>query len=113
MSTLIFGFTILKNVGDIVTHFWLFDRDLPFRTRRGDFRLRVDIPRVAPLQGAVFADDMARRAAGRHHLRTPDRDLPFEVSMGTWRREEYDWHDDLCVYLDDVEWRPVVEVQPA
>ena len=34
-------------------------------------------PPVAPLQRAVLADDMGRRAAGRPRLRAPDRDLPL------------------------------------
>jgi ABC-type polysaccharide/polyol phosphate transport system ATPase subunit len=112
-SSLIFGFTVANDMGVKVTHLWLFDRDLPFRTRKGEFRLRVDVPRAHLYKGRYNLMTWIVERRGDHVCEHLTEICPFEVDMGTWRREEYDWNDDLCVYLDDVEWQPVVEVQPA
>jgi hypothetical protein len=51
MDRLCFAFAVTNNLGVVVTCFWKFDEGMPFRTGRGDFGLRRDVPRFHPYHG--------------------------------------------------------------
>ena len=110
-GSLVFAFMIMNSMGVKVSNFWLYDRDLPFRTRKGDFRLQVEIPRCHLYKGRYSLETWITERRGDILCEHLTEICPFEMNMGAWRREEYEWNDDLCVYLEDVEWQPVVEVR--
>ena len=114
MAKLCFSFSVVNNMGAKVTHFWLFDEDLPFRTRSGATSgSAARSPEFRLYKGPYTLTTWIADRRGDHVCEDLTEICPFEVDMGTWRREEYDWHDGLCVYLDDVEWRPVVQIAEA
>jgi len=109
MAKLCFFFTVVNNMGIKITQFWLFDEDLPFRRKRGDFRLRCEVPRCRLYKGTYTLATQIADTRGILPQEALTEICPFEIVMGKYRRDAYDWKEDIATYLEDMSWRPVVE----
>jgi lipopolysaccharide transport system ATP-binding protein len=96
---------VTNNLGVVVTCFWKFDEGTPFRTRRGGFKLRRFHLHHRPY--AVITWVLESR--GHATLERLTEICPFDVTMGTLTRGGFDWYSDMAVYLEDLEWRPIIE----
>lgn len=110
MDRLCFAFAVTNNMGVKVTCFWNFDEGLPFRGRRGDFKLRCEVPRFHLYQGSYAITSWILESRGHATLERLTEICPFDVTMGRMRRAGFDWYNDMAVYLEDVKWQPVVEL---
>ncbi len=110
MDRLCFFFAVLNNLGVIVTSFDLFEEGMPFRTRRGEFKLRCEVPKFHLYHGTYSLSTWVQESRGHTTLERVTDICPFDVTMGAMSRGGFDWYSDLAIYLEDVEWRPVVEL---
>ena len=104
---LCFHFTVLDNRGTRVAHFWNFDESLPFRTKAGDYRLRCEIPKSRLYKGRYTLTTSISDTRGLVDMETVTEICPFEIIMGTYVREAFEWAENLAEYLEDFTWTPV------
>ena len=109
MAKLCFFFYVVNNMGVKVTQFWQFDDDLPFRRKRGDFRLRCEVPKFRLYKGAYTIQTSIADSRGITDMETVGDICRFEIVMGKYRRNAYDWREDAICYLEDSAWEPVTE----
>ena len=107
MAKLCFFFTIVDNRGGNTVQFWNFDEDLPFRQRAGDFRLRCEIPKIRAYKGRYTIKTSLADTRGIIPMETIPEICSFEVVMGDYRRNAYDWWEDMSDYIEDFTWEPV------
>ncbi|MHA3772781.1 ABC transporter ATP-binding protein [Verrucomicrobiota bacterium sgz303538] len=87
-----------------VVHFWTNSTDLSFGTNPGIYTLRCELPSLRLYKGEYFVTAYLSEDAGRTNLDTLDKACSFRVEMfGIWR--EYEWQDNVSVYLDEFSWR--------
>jgi ABC-type polysaccharide/polyol phosphate transport system ATPase subunit len=106
-SSLTFSFQVVDRMGRPVCHFWLFDRDAPFRGCSGTFRLRCEVPKYRLYMGAYTLTTWLAERRGNAMAENLTGICPFSVSMDGARRDEYDWVEGTCAYLEDAVWKPV------
>ena len=106
MAKLCFHFTITDNRGSNIVQFWNFDEDLPFRQRAGDFVLRCEVPKVRLYKGRYTIRTSLADTRGIIDMETISEICPFEVVMGDFRRDAYDWWEDMADYIEDFTWQP-------
>ncbi len=109
MAKLCFFFTVVNNLGALITQFWLFDDDLPFRRKRGEYRLRCEVPKFRLYKGAYTLTTSIADTRGIIAMETLTEICPFEIVMGNYRRNAYDWNEGIATYLDEQTWQPVIE----
>ena len=112
-DSLCFSFQVVDNLDRPVCHFWLTDRDLPFRSRRGDFQVRCEVPMFRLYMGTYTLSTWIGDRRGQDLVENVNQVCPFEVGMGDNRRDEYDWSPGACVYLEDARWTPAVALDGA
>ncbi len=108
MAKLCFSFSVLNTMGGKVTHCWFFEENQPFQSMPGDYLLRCEIPHFHIYKGSYTISAWISDTRGFAAMEAVTDICPFEVTMGDLRRNAYEWNEDLAVYLDDVEWKPVV-----
>ena len=104
IAKLCFYFTIVNSRGAKVTQCWNFDDDLPFRTKSGDYRLRCEIPKSRMYKGRYTLSTSLADSRGIVDIETLHELCPFEVVMGSYMRNAYDWWEDMSNYLEDFTW---------
>ena len=104
IAKMCFYFTINNGRGAKVTQCWNFDDDLPFRSRPGDYRLRCEIPKSRLYKGRHTITTSLADTRGIVDLETLHEICPFEVVMGSYMRNAYDWWEDMANYLEDFTW---------
>ncbi len=109
LAKLCFDFTVVNNLGIRITQFWLFDEDLPFRQKRGDFRLRCEVPKFRLYKGTYTLMTAIADTRGIFAQERLMDICPFEIVMGKYRRDAFDWREDIATYLEDMSWQPVTE----
>ena len=107
VAKLCFHFTLINNRNSRVAHFWIFDEDLPFRTRAGDYRLRCEIPKCRLYKGRYTVLTSLSDTRGMVDLETVGDICPFEIVMGSYVREAFEWSENLTEYIEDFSWNPV------
>ena len=107
MAKLCFYFTVMDNRGKKVTQFWNFDEDLPFRQKAGDYRLRCEVPKMRLYKGRYTIQTSLADTRGIVDIETIPEICPFEIIMGGYLRNAYDWWEDMADYLEDFTWEPV------
>lgn len=107
VTKLCFQFTIINSRGGKVTMFWDFSDNLPFRTRAGDYRLRCEIPKSRLYKGRYSLMTSLSDSRGIVDHETLTDVCPFEIVMGSYVREAYDWNENFSDYLEDFSWAPV------
>ena len=110
MAKLCFFFTIIDNRGSSITQLWNFDDDLPFRSKVGDFKLRCEIPKIRLYKGRYTIRTSLADTRGIIAMETLSEICPFEVVMGDFRRNAYDWAENMADYIEDFTWEPVQAV---
>ena len=110
MAKLCFYLTVIDNRGAKIVQFWNFDEDLPFRHKAGDYRLRCEIPKCRIYKGRYTITTSLADTRGIVDMETIAEICPFEVVMGGYVRNAYDWWEGMANYLEDFTWEPV---QPA
>ena len=109
MAKLCFSFWVLNSLGGKVTSFWLFEENQVFQRKPGDYRFRCEVPRFHLYKGQYSLLCFISDSRGLVGLESVPDICPFEVTMGEYRRNAYEWSEDLASYLEDVQWAPVVE----
>ena len=104
-ETLCFSFQVVDDLGRPVCHFWLLSGDLPFRERTGDFLCRCEIPKFRLYMGKYFLKTYLSDRRAQHMIEGLSEICPFEVSMHGIHRDEHDWQEGACVYLEDSQWQ--------
>ncbi len=106
MAKLCFYFTLVDNRGVKVAQFWNFDEDLPFRQKPGDYKLRCEIPKSRIYKGRYTMTTSLADTRGIVDMETLTELCPFEVVMGGYLRNAYDWWEDMAKYIEDFTWEP-------
>ena len=107
IAKLCFHFTIINDRGARVAHFWNFDEALPFRTKAGDYRLRCELPKSRLYKGHYTLMTSISDTRGLVDMETISDICPFEIVMGNYVREAFEWSSDLMNYHEDFSWTPV------
>jgi len=102
--SLCFSFQILNELQQPVCHFWLFDGEIPFRKRDGEFTLKCNIPKFRLYMGEYTLRTWISEGTGRVVHENIDEICPFEVTMDGIVRSEFEWQAGHCVYLEDAVW---------
>ena len=107
MAKLCFHFTVINDRGTRVAHFWNFDEQLPFRTKAGDYRLRCELPKCRLYKGHYSLMTSISDTRGMVDSETINDICPFEIVMGSYVREAFEWSADLMNYHEEFSWTPV------
>ncbi len=110
MDRLGLAFAVCNRMGVHMNHFWNFDEGLPFQSRRGDFKVRCEVPRFHLYQGSYTLTTWILESRGHATLERLTDICPFDVTMGLMSRSGFGWYNDMAIYLEDMEWQPVVEI---
>ena len=107
LASLCFSFQVIDSFGRPVCHFWLLDRDLPFRTESGEFKFVLEVPKSRLYMGSYTITTWLDDRRSSRSLENLTALCPFEVSMGEKVRPEYEWGENACVFLEDAHWHRV------
>jgi ABC-type polysaccharide/polyol phosphate transport system ATPase subunit len=110
MARLCFMFWIANLQGGHVTHCWQFDSDQPYQSKPGDYRLRCEIPKFRLYKGLYSLTAWISDTRGLLPIDARSEICQFEVHMGDYFREGFEWRDEHATYLEDSEWLPVAEL---
>lgn len=106
---LCFSVQVVDDVSRAVCYFWLLDRSSDFDRGAGVYRFRCNIPRFRLYMGRYTITTYLADRRGDEMLENLTDICPFEVSMRGIVREQYDWRPKATVYIEDVEWTPIVK----
>jgi lipopolysaccharide transport system ATP-binding protein len=99
-----------------VSHFWFgrteYSMDVrQFSLKEGRYRFSCRIPRCRLYSGHYTLTVWLADRRSNQIIETISEVCRFEISMEKQIREEYDWAEGVCVYLEDAEWSaPVPDV---
>lgn len=110
-DSLCFVFDVVDNLGRPITQMLLSDASLPFRRGRGDYRVRFEVPKSRLYQGRYTLSTTLIEKDIQHVIEELTDICPFEVHMGSFVREHFEWEQNMCAYIEDGEWAPVVELE--
>ncbi len=98
-----FSFQVVNAHQQAVTYQWLFDSEKPFGHQAGKVILRCIIPKFRIYMGTY---KLITWLSGRGRIITESlSDICFfEVTMQSIVRNEFDWHPDACLYIEDANW---------
>ena len=109
MSKLCFYFWVYDSRGVAVSQFWNFNDDLPFRKKPGDYRMRCEIPKCRLYKGRYTIKACLADSRGIVNMETISEICPFEIIMGSYVRNAYEWWEDMAKYLEEFTWEPVTQ----
>jgi ABC-type polysaccharide/polyol phosphate transport system ATPase subunit len=110
MARLCFMFWIANSQGAHITHCWQFDVDQPYQSKKGDYRLRCEIPKLRLYKGSYSLTAWISDTRGLLPIDARSEICQFEVHMGSFHRQGFEWRDEHATYLEEAEWTPVVEL---
>ncbi|ACK73834.1 ABC transporter related (plasmid) [Gloeothece citriformis PCC 7424] len=99
-----FSFQILNEIEQAVCIFWFFDSHAPFRREAGLHIMRCKIPKFRLYMGSYTLRTWFSDRSSNTLLENLSNICPFEVSMYSIIREEYEWQRDECTYLEEAVW---------
>jgi lipopolysaccharide transport system ATP-binding protein len=106
---LCFSFQVLNEHSTPVCHFWLLSSDAPFGSTTGVHRLRCELPRPRLYMGTyTLRTWLSDRNPVPKLIENLQDICKFRVNMLGTHREQYDWQQGECTYLEDGIW----SVQP-
>jgi ABC-type polysaccharide/polyol phosphate transport system ATPase subunit len=106
-ESLCFSFNVKNNHQHNACYFWLFDSETSFGRQAGTFVLKCEVPKLRLYMGSYTLTAWLSDRRGNTYFEVVRRICPFEVSMRTLAREEYNWAPELSTYLEDGSWAPV------
>lgn len=107
MSKICFYFWFYDNRGVAIAQFWNFDDDLPFRKKAGDYRMRCEIPNCRLYKGRYTIKTVLADSRGILDMETVSEICPFEIVMGSYTRNAYEWWEDMAKYVEEFSWEPI------
>ncbi|MEH2348501.1 MAG: polysaccharide ABC transporter ATP-binding protein [Nostoc sp.] len=106
-ESLRFSFQIVNFLQQPICIFWFFESDAPFCREPGIFILRCEIPKFRLYMGSYTLTTWFSNRRSDTLLESLKEICPFEVTMHTFERPEYQWQADECLYLEDAIWQTV------
>lgn len=106
-SSLCFSFQVLNVQKQPVCEFWLYDAEVPYRREAGIFRLQCYVPKFRLYMGPYTLRTWLTERRSNTVIESLQDICPFEVSMQSVPRDEYQWESGECTYLEDATWLPV------
>ncbi|OYD99126.1 ABC transporter [Nostoc sp. 'Peltigera membranacea cyanobiont' 213] len=106
-ESLRFSFQIVNFLQQAICIFWFFESDAPFCREPGIFILRCEIPKFRLYMGSYTLTTWFSNRRSETLLESLKEICPFEVTMHTFERPEYQWQADECLYLEDAIWQTV------
>jgi ABC-type polysaccharide/polyol phosphate transport system ATPase subunit len=106
-ESLWFSFQVISEFQQPICIFWFYDPQAPFRREPGTFILRCEIPKFRLYMGSYTLTTWFSERRSSTLLENLKDICPFEVSMHSIEREEYQWQRDECTYLEDAVWKTV------
>ncbi len=111
-NTMCFRFKVFDADDRAVCHFWCFDRDARFRRESGTYRLVFDVDGLRAFEGSyTIATDLFDRRTWTH-FEGLSQLCPFVITMDGLEREDFEWENDECAYLEDHRWTLAREGSP-
>ena len=104
-DTLCFSFNIVDELGRNACHFWLLDQDVAFRHKPGRYLTRLTIPKLRLYMGNYSLSTWLTDRRGNSLYERLVDICPFEVTMLSNPRPEYDWNAGECAYLEEGLWQ--------
>ena len=104
LASLCFSFQVVDQQGRSICHYWLFNPDLPFRSKPGEYTFVFEIPKSRLYMGTYTITTYLSERLNNCIIENQTCLCPFEVIMGERVRPEYDWREDACVYLEEARW---------
>jgi ABC-type polysaccharide/polyol phosphate transport system ATPase subunit len=106
-ESLWFSFQVVNELQQSICIFWFYQPDAPFRQEPGTFILRCEIPKFRLYMGSYTLTTWFSERRSSQLLENLRDICPFEVTMHSIERAEYEWQSDECTYLEDAVWQPV------
>jgi hypothetical protein len=106
-DSLCFSFQVLNAQQQPVCEFWLYDADVPYRRQSGLFRLQCHVPKFRLYMGSYTVRTWLTERRSSSTLESLQGICPFEVTMHSIHRDEYQWEPGSSVYLEDATWLAV------
>ena len=95
-----------------VCHFWLLNSDYAFGTAAGLHRLRCEVTRLRLFMGTYTLTTWLSDRRGSHNLLESLQGIcKFRINMLGAPREQYDFRQGECVYLEDGAWNVELDVR--
>jgi lipopolysaccharide transport system ATP-binding protein len=109
---LCFSFQVVNEDSIPVCHFWLLNSDYAFGATAGIHRLRCEVIRLRLFMGTYTLTTWLSDRRGSHTLIESLQSIcKFRINMFGTPREQYDWAQGECVYLEDGAWNAELDVQ--
>ncbi|WP_254955410.1 ABC transporter ATP-binding protein, partial [Cyanobium sp. Cruz-8H5] len=100
------SFQVCSEVGDPISHQWIYDSEAPLMRDPGIYHLRCHLPKVRLNIGHYSITAHFGERYGGRKFETVERVCPFEVVKYGESREG-GWNRDACKYIDDFTWQIV------
>lgn len=100
-----FSFQIVDVSCRPISHYWLFDNEIPLQSEEGVFRLECKIPNPRMFMGHFTLSTYLSDNRSGEMLERLEGICPFEVTMDGRNRNQYQWRSGDAIYLDDFEWK--------
>ena len=100
-----FSFQIVDDSDRSASHYWLLERQQPLRNAVGRIAIRCTIPNPRLYMGQYTLRTHLSDSRSRSIIESLDGICPFQVTMESRHRPEYQWSSGAAAYLDDFEWR--------
>jgi lipopolysaccharide transport system ATP-binding protein len=85
-------------------HSWVFDSDIPYCREEGTYILKCVFPKLKLYKGNYFLKCYFTEPPGGEIFEILEHICPFEVEMYNNERQEFQWVNDTCAYLEDTNW---------
>jgi lipopolysaccharide transport system ATP-binding protein len=109
IAKLCFMFCLTDSQGVHITHFWHIEENQPYQEKKGDYRVRCEVPKLRLYMGTYSVTAWINDTRGQVPIDKISQICQFEVSMGQFLRKGIAWHESHSRYIEEAEWHPVTE----
>jgi lipopolysaccharide transport system ATP-binding protein len=103
-SALCFSFQMIDADERAVAHLWCFARDARFRREAGRYTLSFDVPALRAYMGSYTIRTFLSDRRTFTEFEGLSQLCPFTVTMDGIERQDYDWEEGTCAYIEDHAW---------
>lgn len=104
-ESLRFSFQVVNHLQQPMCIFWSFDSQAQYCQQPGTFILRCNIPKLRLYMGSYTLTTWFSERSSQTLLENLREICPFEITMHSIERPDYQWQADECTYLEDAVWQ--------
>jgi lipopolysaccharide transport system ATP-binding protein len=104
-ESLRFSFQVVNHLQQPICIFWSFNSQAQYCQQPGTFILRCNIPKLRLYMGSYTLTTWFSERSSQTLLENLREICPFEITMHSIERPDYQWQADECTYLEDAVWQ--------